>query len=103
MAVQSSGPDRLRSALQCAQDEERILPFVGIHDLFSATLASQHFDALFLSGFGLAASAFGLPDIGFIGWGDLVSFTSRLRTLLPHQHLLIDIDDGFGEIGRAHV
>ena len=57
MTVQSSGPYRLRSALQCAQDEERILPFVGIHDLFSATLASQHFDALFLSGFGLAASA----------------------------------------------
>jgi hypothetical protein len=40
------------------------------------------FEALFLSGFGLAASAFGLPDIGFIGWGDLTSSTGRLRALL---------------------
>ena len=37
---------------------------------------------VFLSGFGLAASAFGLPGIGFIGWGDLAT-TSRLRAISP--------------------
>jgi 2-methylisocitrate lyase-like PEP mutase family enzyme len=59
---------------------------------------------LFLSGFGLAASAFGLPDVGFIGWGDLTTTTSRLRALLPDHHLLVDIDDGFGDATVAsHV
>ena len=101
----SQGPGhRLRQALKLAADQQQLLPFVGIYDLFSASLAADRFDALFLSGFGLAASAFGLPDIGFIGWGDLTTTTSRLRALLPNHHLLVDIDDGFGDATVAsHV
>lgn len=95
---------RLRQALCQGMEQQRVLPFVGIYDLFSASLAADRFDALFLSGFGLAASTFGLPDIGFIGWGDLTSCTSRLRALLPDHHLLVDIDDGFGDAAVAsHV
>lgn len=95
---------QLRIALHTAQAEQRVLPFVGIYDLFSASLAANKFEALFLSGFGLAASAYGLPDIGFIGWGDLTSTTSRMRALLPEHHLLVDIDDGFGDPAIAgHV
>jgi 2-methylisocitrate lyase-like PEP mutase family enzyme len=95
---------QLRTALQTAREQQRVLPFVGIYDLFSASLAADHFKALFLSGFGLAASAYGLPDIGFISWGDLTTTTSRLRTLLPAHHLLVDIDDGFGDPAVAsHV
>lgn len=88
---------RLRASLQQAWERRRVLPFVGIYDSFSASLAAEHFEALFLSGFGLAASAYGLPDIGFVGWGDLTTSTSRLRSLLPDHHLLVDIDDGFGD------
>ena len=95
---------RLRLDLKLAADQQQILPFVGIYDLFSASLAADRFEALFLSGFGLAASSFGLPDIGFIGWGDLASTTSRLRALLTSHHLLVDIDDGFGDATMAsHV
>ena len=104
MTTASNPGAQLRLALQTAQAEQRVLPFVGIYDLFSASLAANHFEALFLSGFGLAASAYGLPDIGFIGWGDLTSTTSRLRALLPNHHLLVDIDDGFGDPAIAgHV
>jgi 2-methylisocitrate lyase-like PEP mutase family enzyme len=100
----ASPGEQLRSALQNASEQQRLIPFVGIYDLFSASLAAARFDALFLSGFGLAASAYGLPDIGFIGWGDLTSTTSRLRALLPDHHLLVDIDDGFGDPAIAgHV
>lgn len=78
----SQGPGhRLRQALELAADQQQILPFVGIYDLFSASLAADRFEALFLSGFGLAASAFGLPDIGFIGWGDLTTTSHVARTL----------------------
>ena len=101
----AAGPGtRLRAAIRQAWEGQRVLPFVGIYDLFSASLAAEHFEALFLSGFGLAASAYGLPDIGFIGWGDLTTSTSRLRALLPDHHLLVDIDDGFGDATVAsHV
>jgi len=72
-----------------------ILPFIGIYDVFSASLAGRHFDALFVSGFGFAASHYGLPDIGFITWSDIVSFVQRVRTVLPAHHILVDIDDGY--------
>ena len=104
MMINQSPGLRLRQALELAADQQQILPFVGIYDLFSASLAADRFEALFLSGFGLAASALGLPDIGFIGWGDLTTTTSRLRALLPNHHLLVDIDDGFGDAAVAsHV
>ncbi|MEB3201126.1 MAG: isocitrate lyase/PEP mutase family protein [Synechococcaceae cyanobacterium] len=104
MTLPSSPGPRLRQALQQAHDAGSVLPFVGIYDLFSASLAARRFDALFLSGFGLAASSFGLPDVGFISWGDLVASTGRLRALLPDHHLLVDIDDGFGDAPvAAHV
>ncbi len=75
----------------------KILPLCGIHDAFSALIAARHFEGVFLSGFGLAASLFGLPDIGYMNWRDIQDFTARIRLILPHSHILVDIDDGFGE------
>lgn len=77
--------------------KESLLPFMGVYDVFSASIAARYFRGLFLSGFSFAASFYGLPDIGFICWSDLVAFTQRVRTILPHHMLLIDIDDGFGD------
>ena len=93
MMLQPSGANHLRKALQSAQEQRFIIPFLGIHDLFSACLASQRFDALFLSGLGLAASTYGLPEIGLISRGNLVRFTTRLRALLPNHPGLVNIDD----------
>ena len=91
---------RLRAALK----HHEPIPFIGIYDVFSATLAARHFDALFVSGFGYAASQYGMPDIGFIAWSDMVSFVQRVRTVLPDPHLLVDIDDGYGDVEVAcHV
>ena len=45
----ASPGERLRSALQNASEQERVIPFVGIDDLFSASLAAERFGALFLS------------------------------------------------------
>ncbi|HEV7731014.1 MAG TPA: isocitrate lyase/PEP mutase family protein [Candidatus Binatia bacterium] len=73
----------------------QILPFIGIYDVFSAAMAARHYDALFVSGFGFGASHYGLPDVGFIAWSDIVAFVQRVRTVLPSHHLLVDIDDGY--------
>ncbi len=72
-----------------------IMPFIGTYDVFSAALAGRHFDALFISGFGFAASHYGLPDIGFITWSEIVYYVQRIRTVLPQHHILVDIDDGY--------
>jgi len=90
----------LRKTLQ----ETDIMPFIGVYDVFSSSIVAQHYDGLFLSGFSFAASHYGLPDIGFITWSDLVAFTHRVRTVLPYHHLLVDIDDGHGDAETAcHV
>ena len=77
--------------------EKDLISFIGVYDVFSATLAARHFDHLFISGFGFAASYYGLPDIGFIAWSDLTAFVQRVRTVLPSHKLLVDIDDGYGD------
>ncbi len=71
------------------------MPFIGVYDVFSASVAARYYPGLFVSGFGFAASFYGLPDIGFIAWTDILAFVHRLRTVLPAHHLLVDIDDGY--------
>ncbi|GKQ37057.1 oxaloacetate decarboxylase [Streptomyces sp. A012304] len=70
-------------------------PLIGVYDMYSASITAQHYDGLFVSGFGFAASYYGLPDIGFIAWPDMLAFTQRLRGAFPGHHLLVDIDDGY--------
>ncbi len=96
---QSAG-NRMRAAVL----ERSITSFVGVYDVFSATLAARQFDALFLSGFGFAASHYGLPDIGFITWSEMVYYVQRIRTILPDHHILVDVDDGYCDVEVAcHV
>ncbi|MEU4877292.1 isocitrate lyase/PEP mutase family protein [Streptomyces sp. NPDC021608] len=70
-------------------------PLIGVYDMYSASIAAQHYDGMFVSGFGFAASYYGLPDIGFIAWPDMMAFVQRLRGAFPRHHLLVDIDDGY--------
>jgi 2-methylisocitrate lyase-like PEP mutase family enzyme len=72
-----------------------ITPLIGAYDVFSATLAARHAGGVFLSGFGFAASFYGLPDIGFIAWADMLAWAQRVRAVLPEHHILVDIDDGY--------
>jgi 2-methylisocitrate lyase-like PEP mutase family enzyme len=91
LSSSASPGQRMREAV----GQREITPFIGVYDVFSAGIAGKHFDALFVSGFGFAASFYGLPDIGFITWSDMVAFVQRIRTVLPQHHLLVDIDDGY--------
>ncbi|MDH6125570.1 isocitrate lyase/PEP mutase family protein [Kitasatospora sp. GP82] len=83
------------TALRESVEAERITPLIGVFDMFSASVSARHYDGMFVSGFGFAASHYGLPDIGFIAWPDMVDFVQRLRLAFPAQHLLVDIDDGY--------
>lgn len=83
--------------LKEALAEKEIMPFIGVYDAFSASIAAEAFDGIFISGFSFAASFYGLPDIGLISWSDVAAFVQRVRTILPYKHILVDIDDGFGD------
>ena len=81
-----------------------ILPFIGIYDVFSASIAAKYYNSFFLSGFSFAASFYGLPDIGFISWTDMLDFTKRVRSVFFTNNILVDVDDGYGDPEvAAHV
>lgn len=92
--------DRLRTALASRAP----LPVMGVYDAYSAALVARHFDGLFLSGFSFAAAFYGLPDEGFITWTDLAAAVQRVRSVAPASHLLVDMDDGYGDpVVAAHA
>ncbi|MEV7087949.1 isocitrate lyase/PEP mutase family protein [Streptomyces sp. NPDC093085] len=86
---------RYGNALREAVRTPGTTPLIGIYDMYSASIAAQHYDGFFVSGFGFAASHYGLPDIGYIAWPDMVAFAERLRLAFPAHHMLVDIDDGY--------
>lgn len=88
-----SYPNRLRNRVR----EDRILPLIGIYDVFSGTLAARHFEAVFCSGYGLSASYYGLPDAGYLAWPEVLSWVERLRFVAPQTHIFVDIDDGYAD------
>jgi 2-methylisocitrate lyase-like PEP mutase family enzyme len=74
-----------------------LLPAIGVYDVFSASLAARKFETIFLSGYGFCASTYGLPDEGFIAWPDMVAYCERVRAVIPGHHIIVDIDDGYGD------
>lgn len=83
---------------------DHVAPFIGIYDAFSASIAAHYSDNLFYSGFGFAASHYGLPDIGYIAWSDMVQAAWRIRQIFPQHKLLVDVDDGYVDASVAcHV
>jgi len=80
-----------------------IQPFLGIYDCFSASIAAKYSTNLFLSGFGFSAGYYGLPDIGYIAWTDMVAAAWRIRQILPGHKLLVDIDDGYVDVHTARL
>ena len=93
--------ERYGSKLKAGIEQTGILPFIGVYDTFSAGIAGQHFENIFISGFSFAASYYGLPDIGFIAWPDIVDFTRRVRSILPEHNIIVDMDDGYSDIEVA--
>jgi methylisocitrate lyase len=77
-----------------AQDAPVLAP--GVYDTLSALIAERSgFPALFVSGYGLAASRLAQPDFGFVTPPDLLDATEQIcrRVRVP---VVVDIDTGFG-------
>lgn len=91
--MSSISPGRLfRSKVQT----QAPLQIAGTINAYTALLAQQAgFEALYLSGAGVANASLGLPDLGITNLNDVLEDARRItsRTALP---LLVDIDTGWG-------
>ena len=89
--------------LKARLESNNILPMIGVYDVFSAALVADKFEAIFCSGYGFSASFYGLPDEGFITWNDMLAYVARLRAILDNTHIIVDIDDGYGDPTIASI
>src|SRR5262245_12292953 len=84
-------------AFRMRLERQGLLCLIGVYDVFSARIAAERFEGVFCSGYSYAASAYGLPDVGYVNWRDIADFSTRIRHVLPGTHILVDVDDGFGD------
>lgn len=79
-----------------ALEKEKPLQIVGAINANHALLAVQSgFNALYLSGGGVAAGSLGIPDLGITTLDDVLTDVNRI-TNVTNVPLLVDVDTGFG-------
>ena len=91
----SSDRDR-RSALSRRIRARELTVAPGVFDMISAKVADRAgFHALYMTGYGIAASHMGLPDAGLVSYSDMLGRAARIceATRTP---LIADADTGFG-------
>ncbi|MEM2923757.1 MAG: isocitrate lyase/phosphoenolpyruvate mutase family protein, partial [Candidatus Nitrosocaldus sp.] len=68
----------------------------GVYDALSAKIAEQvGFDAVFQSGYSVAASMLGLPDYGLLNANEVIEQARRIAAAVSIP-LIVDIDTGYG-------
>lgn len=73
-----------------------ILVAPGVYDALTALIARRAgFDALYVSGAGIAYSRLGRPDIGLVGMSEVVQMVTLIRDRVD-AHLIVDADTGYG-------
>jgi methylisocitrate lyase len=83
---------RLRRAVA----EEQPLQVVGAINAYHAMMAERvGYRAIYLSGGGVAAASYGLPDLGMTSLNDVLADVRRI-TYVTELPLLVDIDTGWG-------
>ena len=89
------------TALRQMLNERKALPVPGAHDAISAKLIEKTgFKALQVSGFGLAATLLGLPDMAFISFTEVLEFTRNIVDAV-NIPVMADADTGYGNAINA--
>jgi 2,3-dimethylmalate lyase len=84
--------ERLRARLE----EPGVLVLPGCHDVLSSLISVEAgFEAVFLSGYGVAASFLGNPDIGLTTLSETSQLARNVVTALPVP-VVVDVDNGYG-------
>src|SRR5213593_1423213 len=84
---------RLRELL--VQQDLLVAP--GAYDALSARLIAQAgFPAVYMTGFGTAASVLGQADVGLLTMSEMVSRAATLAAVVGDRPLIADADTGYG-------
>ena len=86
----------LRSVIASAGADQRAIILPGAFDALSARLIeAAGFDAVYLTGAGLANASLGVPDIGLVTASELRDHVARVADVVGIP-LVVDADTGFG-------
>jgi carboxyvinyl-carboxyphosphonate phosphorylmutase len=86
------GPRRLRQLLE--QGRPLVLP--GAYDALSARLVeAAGFEGVYMTGFGVAASTLGRPDVGLLGLAEMAEEAGRVVAAVTVP-VVADADTGYG-------
>jgi 2-methylisocitrate lyase-like PEP mutase family enzyme len=70
----------------------------GVWDPLSALLAAQAgFDTVFISGFCVAGSSLGVPDVGLVTQVEMADVARRVCSAVPGTSVVVDGDTGYGD------
>ena len=93
MTSSQSPAQRLRGLLAGGE----LITAPGIFDGLSAHLVRRMgFPAGYLTGAGVAAAGFGLPDIGLVGMAEMADRVAMVAGVLGEIPLIADADTGYG-------
>ena len=85
-----------RSALARRIRTRELTVAPGVFDMISAKVADRAgFDALYMTGYGIAASHMGLPDAGLVSYSEMAARAARICETV-RTPLIADADTGFG-------
>lgn len=90
-----------RQALSGGLRGDRALVAIGAHDAMSARMAGTYgFDVVWVSGFGVSAMTFGIPDLNLITQTEALDAARRMDAVtdLP---VLADCDNGYGGLNNV--
>jgi 2-methylisocitrate lyase-like PEP mutase family enzyme len=80
-------------------DKQEILIVPGVYDALSAKIAAaQDFPALYMSGFSVAASLLGEPDIGLVTASEMTTRASQIVAAAGDVPVIADGDNGYGGV-----
>ncbi|QYB00222.1 isocitrate lyase/PEP mutase family protein (plasmid) [Rhodococcus sp. USK10] len=85
------------SRLRAQLEEDRLIVAPGVFDGLSAHLVKRMgFSAAYMTGAGIAASGYGLPDVGLVTATEMAARASVLVDILEDVPLIADADTGYG-------
>jgi 2-methylisocitrate lyase-like PEP mutase family enzyme len=87
--------------LLARDDQSLVVPGAGT-PLEALAIESAGFEAVYLSGYAIAAWRHGLPDIGLLGAGELLDAVSAILRVssLP---VIVDADTGYGDVTTVYA
>jgi 2-methylisocitrate lyase-like PEP mutase family enzyme len=101
--VATTDPVRPGDALRAELADGRSVVMPGVWDPLSALLAAgAGFGTLFVSGYCVAATLLGRPDVGLLSQTETADVARRVCAAVPGTAVVVDADTGYGNALNVH-